>query len=250
MVFGLHVKKDANAQLIHSLFEEPIASTIISAPFILDDDRDILCWDLTPNGKCNFKITYKLCMYKIQDLHVNQPSRSPPCYKTLFCGFGRKKYMAPWFKHLLGGCWGNHFLLEQEQARTPGAVLRKMRYTVRWVHLFQGCLICTPLVHQSWLTFFFLLLRPLYLLLIIWYFNGFFIAFRIQEHISIPTIIYCLLSTKHRHASIPNIFTSLWSMWKAGNDVVLCTKHSMPPHVHQARKIYLTTNLCRFLLNL
>lgn len=97
---------------------------------------------------------------------------------------------------------------------------------------------------------FFLLLRPLYLLLIIWYFNGFFIAFRIQEHISIPTIIYCLLSTKHRHASIPNIFTSLWSMWKAGNDVVLCTKHSMPPHVHQARKIYLTTNLCRFLLNL
>ena len=54
--------KTWNISLIHSLFQEPTASIITQTTIIPDDCPDILCWDLTPNGKCNSKSFYKLCL--------------------------------------------------------------------------------------------------------------------------------------------------------------------------------------------
>uniref|UniRef100_A0A8R7PPL8 Reverse transcriptase domain-containing protein n=1 Tax=Triticum urartu TaxID=4572 RepID=A0A8R7PPL8_TRIUA len=62
-----------NNDLINSLFQQPLASVIIQTDIIHQDCPDILCWDLTPNGTCSSKSTYKLCL---QDIHAN-PRNTP-----------------------------------------------------------------------------------------------------------------------------------------------------------------------------
>jgi hypothetical protein len=59
--------KNWNTPLIDSLFLQPTASAIKQINIIPTDEDDILCWKLTPNGKCNSKSTYKLCLQALYD---------------------------------------------------------------------------------------------------------------------------------------------------------------------------------------
>ena len=68
-------QKTWNNNLIHSLFQEPMATSITQTSIIQDDCPDILCWDLTPSGKCTSKSTYKLCLQDIQSIPRNTPSQ-------------------------------------------------------------------------------------------------------------------------------------------------------------------------------
>ena len=58
-------KQAWNDQLIDSLFQQPAAQIIKQTPIIISQDHDILCWKLTPNGKCNSKSAYCVCLQNL-----------------------------------------------------------------------------------------------------------------------------------------------------------------------------------------
>jgi hypothetical protein len=51
-------QQDWNVQLIDTIFQEPLATNIKQTPIIHSQEKDILCWKLTPSGKCNTKSAY------------------------------------------------------------------------------------------------------------------------------------------------------------------------------------------------
>jgi hypothetical protein len=55
-------KNQWNVGLISNLFQRNTAEAIKAINIIPNDELDILCWKLTPNGKCNTKSAYKTCM--------------------------------------------------------------------------------------------------------------------------------------------------------------------------------------------
>ena len=62
---------------------------------IQEDGSDILCWDLTPNGICTSKSTYKLCL---QEIHANPrfaPSQVSLQVKNLLNEVWKQKMMIP-----------------------------------------------------------------------------------------------------------------------------------------------------------
>ena len=83
--------KSWNVQLISNLFREPVATAIISTPIAFDSCRDILCWDLTPSGKCNSKSTYKLCLQEIYEMQRNQPRQVATVIKNILQQVWRQK---------------------------------------------------------------------------------------------------------------------------------------------------------------
>jgi hypothetical protein len=56
-----------NEQLINTIFHHHMATTIINTPILNSEDNDILCWKLTPTGKCSTKSAYRACLQKLQE---------------------------------------------------------------------------------------------------------------------------------------------------------------------------------------
>ena len=55
-----------------------------------------------------------------------------------------------------------------------------------------------------------------------------------QQNCSIHDIIHALLTMTHPHATVENIFTFLWCLWKARNDALFCKKYSFPHQIQYA----------------
>jgi hypothetical protein len=53
---------------------------------------------------------------------------------------------------------------------------------------------------------------------------------------SIPDMIQTLLSSRHPHINLPNLYTYLWCLWKARNNVRFGRKLCRPNQVHAAAK--------------
>ena len=60
-------QKAWNHELIDSLFLQRTADAIKRTPIIDATDPDILCWKLTPNGRCTTRSTYSACLQRLQD---------------------------------------------------------------------------------------------------------------------------------------------------------------------------------------
>lgn len=56
----------------------------------------------------------------------------------------------------------------------------------------------------------------------------------VANYTSVADIILALTTSNHPHATIPNIFTFMWCLWKARNEMLFCRKFSLPHQVHHA----------------
>lgn len=81
--------------LIDNLFEQPTTHVIKQTPIIQSEEEDILCWDLTPSGKCTSKSAYKLCLQVMQEHGEATPRQVHPQVKSLLMQVWKNKNMAP-----------------------------------------------------------------------------------------------------------------------------------------------------------
>jgi hypothetical protein len=70
-------QKKWNNQLIDSLFLPRTADIIKNTTILQIEQPDILCLKLTPNGKCNSKSAYKICLQVLID--EGMPGPAPVC---------------------------------------------------------------------------------------------------------------------------------------------------------------------------
>jgi hypothetical protein len=73
--------KQWNVGLIDTLFQRNTAEAIKAVKIIPCDEPDILCWKLTPNGKCSTKSAYKSCLQALFD--AGSPKPVPPDDRAL-----------------------------------------------------------------------------------------------------------------------------------------------------------------------
>lgn len=208
-------QKNWNTNLINTLFQEPTASNIIHTTIVNDDCPDILFWDLTPNGKCNSKSTYKLCLQELQAQPRNQPLQISSQVKTLLNQVWKQKMMAPRVQTF---AWR---LLRK--ALPTG--LRASRFSV---HISKQCCRCAQDENEMHIFFLCDFARAA------WFTHPWYLRSDLltENHLSMQSIILAMLSMNHPFATIPNIFNFMWCIWKSRNDCLFDRKSALPHQVH------------------
>ena len=204
-------RKEWNINLIDMLFQEPMASFIKQTQVLSLQDKDILCWKLTPAGKCNTKSAYKACLQK---LHENgEPMPSQVSTQTT---------------HLLKLIWKNKNITPRVQ--TFGwRLLRKAMPTGARAgkiskHINKLCCRCGAEENDIHLFFLCFHARAA------WFSNPWYIKIDqvLQNRNSISQIILNLLNMHHPYGSLQNILTFLWCIWKARNNYLFNKKETHP----------------------
>jgi hypothetical protein len=88
-------QQDWNVQLIDTIFQEPLATNIKQTPIIHSQEKDILCWKLTPSGKCNTKSAYRACLQRLQELGEPTPTQVHPITIQLLKKIWQNKQLTP-----------------------------------------------------------------------------------------------------------------------------------------------------------
>jgi hypothetical protein len=201
-----------NEDLIDLLFTPAMAQNIKQTQIINTDEQDILCWKLTPNGKCNAKSAYRACVQVLYE--ERQEERPiPPSPDTV---------------QLLNQVWNCNEIIPRIQTFAWRFLRKAMPIGDRAgrfakhidklccrcglqeddVHLFFTC----PFAKAAWF------LQP-------WYIR---IECITQNCTSLTQIILNMLHMNHPHASLPNIFTFMWCIWKSRNDLLFGRRNGMP----------------------
>jgi hypothetical protein len=84
-----------NNSLIDTLFQQPIADNIKSISIINSQEEDVLCWKLTPSGKCNAKSAYWACLKNLQDKGEPKPRQVQMETKKLLKEVWKDKSLIP-----------------------------------------------------------------------------------------------------------------------------------------------------------
>jgi ribonuclease HI len=207
-------EKTWNINLVNSLFSPHTAHAILQTPIINTDGQDTLVWKLTPTGMHSSKSAYKHCFNNLA-LPVNQqPKVVPQQITSLLNQVWQDKTLAPrvqtfaWRllrRALPTGKRASRFSkhIEPECSRC-GCVEDEM-------HLLFLC----PFSKAAWFC------HP-------WYVNVEHFA---VSHQSVPDMIQGMLSSRHPHASITNLYTFLWCLWKARNDTLFGRKQRKPSQI-------------------
>lgn len=195
-------QKRWNVQLVNSLFTPHIADAILQTLIVNSPGQDVLVWKLTPAGHCSSKSAYKHCFDNLA-LPANQrPKAVPPQIVHLLNQVWREKIMAPrvqtfsWRllrRALTTGKRASKFSkhIDEEYARC-GSIEDEM-------HMLFLC----PFSKAAWFS------SP-------WFIRTEVFA---ATHPSVPELIQALLSSAHPHSNITTLYTFLWCLWKARNDV-------------------------------
>jgi hypothetical protein len=84
-----------NVHLIDNLFQEHMAEAIKNTPIIRSQDKDCLCWKLTPTGKCNSKSAYKACLENLHQQGEPRPRQVSPTTKQILQTIWKSKNIIP-----------------------------------------------------------------------------------------------------------------------------------------------------------
>ena len=205
-------KKTWNITLIDTLFAPSVASSIKQTPIIYTDEQDLLCWNLTQNGKCNTKSAYYTCLQVLHEQRQEERPRSPtPQTTQLLMQVWKSKEIIPRIQTF---AW--RFL---RKALPTGARAGKNsnhidKFCCRCgmqedeVHFFFTC----PFVKAAWF------MAP-------WFIRTEFI---VANYANLTHIILALLSMNHPYATLPNILTFMWCIWKSRNDMLFQRKKGEP----------------------
>jgi hypothetical protein len=194
-------QKQWNNHLIEALFQEPLATSIKQTPILHTEDNDLLVWKLTPTGICNTKSAYKACLQRMYDNGEPQPTQVN--LNTV---------------HLLKRIWKNKNMLPRIQ--TFGwRLLRKAIPTGARVgryskHISKLCCRCSMEETDVHLFFLCPFARA------VWFSFPWCIRIDqvVDESRSITQTLLNILNMNHPYASIENLLTYLWCIWKSRND--------------------------------
>jgi hypothetical protein len=206
--------KQWNIHLIQSLFQQPTAATIISTHILPSNEDDILCWKLTPNGKCNSKSTYKTCLQALQNDGLPKPAPIDDITLKILKQIWKCKSMIPRVKT---------FIWRLLRRAIPTGD-RASRYSS---HIDRLCCRCGIPEDDRHLFFTCSFARAA------WFHKPWFLRADalVQNVDSISQIITNMLALNHPFSRLQNICTFLWCLWKSRNDELFNRKVGSPHQV-------------------
>jgi hypothetical protein len=178
------------------------------------DDQDTLCWKHTPNGKCNTKSTYKLCLQALFDASTPTPQRPELTHIQLLKDMWKDKQLLPRIKAFAWRLIRKAISTGQKGARYSKHISNlciRCGLPEDDIHLFFTC----SFARAAWFH------SP-------WHIRSDVIV-GTNQHVA--TVISNLLSQNHPNASITNIFTFLWCLWKIRNEKLFSSKENPPNQV-------------------
>lgn len=212
-----------NNDLIDSLFMQPTASIIKRTPIISLVDPDILCWKLTPNGQCTSKSAYRTCLQFLQDSGEPAPVQVQARTVQLLNQVWKNKLLAPRIQVFAWRLLRKAIPTGQRAARCSkhiASLCSRCGQTEDDTHLFFTC----PFARAAWF------LPPWYLRTDIFTANA----------TSVSEIVFNITNLRHPQASLHNIFTFLWCLWKSRNEFLFCRKVGWPYQVNIAAQALLS----------
>lgn len=210
-----------NDQLIDSLFQQPIAGNIKSTPIIASQEEDILCWKITPSGKCNSKSAYWACLKYLQDQGEPKPRQVNGETKILLNQIWKDKTMVPRVQ-----TFGWRFLSKAMPTRAKAGKYSK--------HINKLCNRCG--VEEDDLHLFF----TCGFSKAAWFCDPWFIRTEvlISNADTCTQILKKIINLNHPHANLNNVLTFMWCIWKARNDSRFNRKECHPKQIqHMANAI-------------
>jgi hypothetical protein len=177
------------------------AQHIKQTPIIDAHEHDILCWKLTPNGKCNSKSAYCACLQRLQELGEPTPTQLPPATSQLLNQIWKSKQIIPRIQTF---AW--RFL-----RRAIPTEARAGKYSK---HISKFCCRCG--VEEDDVQLFF----TCHFVRIAWFSAPWFLHTEIiaQNCNSLTQIILKLQIMNHPHGSLQNSLTFMSCIWKSRND--------------------------------
>lgn len=215
--------KSWNANSVSTFFDDSFKDQIMQIPIINADFEDEVCWTHTPNAACTTKSAYKTFLQE-QLAASSTTGRSISVQE----------------KDILIQVWKNKSLVPRVKSfawrlirRAISSGLRASRFSI---HIKKECCRCGMLESDSHIFFHCSFARAF------WFKWG--IRTDAFDHNAYPsTIIQSLLSSSHLDCSLDKIFTLLWNIWKARNDLFFNKKLWTPMHVHFATKSLLSAGI-------
>jgi hypothetical protein len=205
-----------NTQLIDTLFQIPMAIAIKNTPIISSQDEDILCWKLTPTGKCNTKSAYRACLKNMQDNGEPKPREVNAATIQLLKIIWQNKQVTPRVQ-----AFGWRLL---RKAIPTGA--RAGKYTR---HISKLCSRCGMEENDFHLFFTCNFARDA------WFGHPWYIKTDalILNTNSLSDLFLKLLNMNHPNATLANVLTFMWCLWKSRNDNLFNKKKGHPTQIHQ-----------------
>lgn len=200
-----------NNNLIDSLFHPDTATVMKQVPIIQDNGKDLLCWKLTPSGKFTAKSAYKLCLQVLQEEGEPQPTIITANSRELLKQIWKAKDIAPRIQT---------FAWRLIRKALPTGI-RAGKYTS---HISKFCSRCGVEEDEKHILFLCPFAKAA------WFVHPWYIRIEdlLRDSNSITSMILGILNSNHPHATLSNVFTFMWCMWKSRNDKLFQRKENSP----------------------
>jgi hypothetical protein len=210
-------QKTWNVTLIDTLFQQPFAGNIKRIAIIDTQEKDMLCWKLTPSGKCNSKSAYWACLKNLQEKGEPKPRQVHSDTKILLNKIWKDKTLIPRVQ-----TFGWRFL---SKSMPTGA--RAGKYSK---HISKLCCRCGMEEDDIHLFFTCCFSKAA------WFSEPWFIRTEIlvNNTSNLTQILQKMLDMNHPHVNLNNVLTFMWCIWKARNDKLFNRKDCHPRQIQHA----------------